>query len=60
MELRVGREEELDFIAHLVEKHCFEINKEGIRNDKKILDVKEYGYLQYLVFKYCYIQNAAL
>jgi hypothetical protein len=60
MELRVGSEKELDYIAHLVEKHCIEVKNERIHNDDNILDIREYRYLQYLVFKYCYIPNAAL
>lgn len=56
MEFKVGSIEELNYISQLVQKHCNEINV----NDDNILDVKEYKYLQFLVFKYCLIPNAAL
>jgi hypothetical protein len=59
MEFKVGSIEELNYIAQLVKKHCDEIDNQ-IRNNNNILDVREYKYLQYLVFKYCLIPNADL
>jgi hypothetical protein len=59
MEFGVGSIEELNFIAKIVQKHCDEIDGQ-IMNDNSVSNVKEYKYLQYLVFKYCLIPNAAL
>jgi hypothetical protein len=59
MEFKVGSIEELNYIAHLVQKQCDEIDNQ-IKNDNNILNIKEYKYLQYLVFKYCLIPNADL
>lgn len=60
MEFKVGSIEELNYISNLVQKHCDEINNKQIQNDNTILDKKEYSYLQFLVFKYCFIPNATL
>ena len=59
MEFGIGSIEELNYISQLVQKHCDEIDNQII-NDNNILNVKEYKYLQYLVFKYCLIPNADL
>ena len=59
MEFKVGSIEELNYIAKIVQKHCDEIDDQ-IKNDNSKSNVKEYKYLQYLVFKYCLIPNAAL
>ena len=59
MEFRVGSEEELGYINSLVQKYNNKIYNEQVQNDNKV-DIKEYKYLQYLVFKYCFIPNAAL
>jgi len=56
----VGSKEELNYIAQLVQKQCNNIIAEQIHIDNSILDIKEYKYLKYLVFKYCLIPNAAL
>ena len=60
MEFGVGSNEELNYIAQLIQKQCKNIIDEQIHNDNNILDVKEFKYLKYLVFKYCFIPNAAL
>ena len=60
MEFKVGSIEELNYISQLVQKQCDEINCKKLQNDDNILDVKEYRYLQFLVFKYCFIPNVAL
>ncbi len=60
MEFKVGSIEELNYVSQIVQKHCDEINGEKIQNNHSILDIREYKYLQFLVFKYCFIPNAAL
>ena len=60
MEFGVGSIEELNYISELVQKRCDEINFDMIENDDNILDIKEYKYLQFLVFKYCFVPNAYL
>ena len=60
MEFGVGSKEELNYISQLIQKHVNEVNNERIQIDNSIIDFKEYKYLQYLVFKYCFIPNAAL
>ena len=60
MEFKVGSSEELSYIAQLVQKQCKKVIDEEINNDDSILDVKEFKYLKYLVFKYCFIPNAAI
>lgn len=59
MEFGVGSIDELNYLANLVQKHCGEKDNQ-IKNDKRILDVKEYKYLRFLVFKYCVIPNPNL
>lgn len=60
MEFGVGSKEELNYISQLIQKHGNEVNNERTQKDNSIIDFKEYQYLQYLVFKYCFIPNAAL
>jgi len=60
MEFKVGSMDEINYIAQIIQKQCKDTIDEKILNDENILDVKEYNYLKYLVFKYCLIQNAAL
>jgi hypothetical protein len=60
MEFKVGSIEELNYVSQLVQKNCNKINEKQIQNDDNILDVKEYKYLQFLVFKYCFIPNVTL
>ena len=60
MEFKVGSNEELDYISQLIQKQCNTIIDEQVHNDNTILDVKEYKYLKYLVFKYCLIPNATI
>ena len=59
MEFGVGSIDELNFLAHLVQKHCDE-KDDQIKKDNGILDVKEYKYLRYLIFKYCVIPSPNL
>jgi hypothetical protein len=60
MEFRVGSQEELQFVNKIIEKQINRTKENKIKNGLKIIDIKEYRYLQYLVFKYCFIPNAAL
>jgi hypothetical protein len=60
MEFKVGSMGEINYIAQIIQKQCKDTIDEKILNDENILDVKEYNYLKYLVFKYCLIPNAAL
>ena len=60
MEFRVGSEEELRYINKIIEKQTNRTHKKQIIIGSKIVDIKEYRYLQYLIFKYCFIPNAAL
>jgi len=60
MEFGVGSIDEINYIAQIVEKQCKNIIDEQILKDDSIVDVKEYKYLKFLVFKYCLIPNAAL
>lgn len=60
MEFGVGSIEEIDYISQLVQKQYDKIDEEKIKKDKKIFDIKEYKYLRYLVFKYCFILNPNL
>ena len=60
MEFRVGSEEEIIYLNKIIQKNAYKnetFNKIKIKNKKNI---NEYKYLQYLVFKYCYIPNAVL
>ena len=59
MEFIVGSEEEQDYLSQLIQKHNNKIDNEQFQNDDNV-DIKEYKYLQNLVFKYCFISNAAL
>ena len=59
MEFIVGSEEEQEYLSQLIQKHNNKIDNEQFQNDNNI-DIKEYKYLQNLVFKYCFIPNAAL
>jgi len=52
MECIVGSEEEQEYLSQLIQKY-------GNKIDNNV-DIKEYKYLQNLVFKYCFIPNAAL
>jgi len=60
MEFGVGSIEEINYIAELVQKRCNEINNDKVKNNDNLLDVNEYKYLQFLVFKYCFVTNAYL
>ena len=60
MEFRVGSLEEQDYIQSLVQKQIERNQNDPIKKYKCFIDPKEYKYLQYLVFKYCCIPNAAL
>ena len=60
MEFKVGSIDEINYIAQIVEKQCKNIIDEQILKDDSIVDVKEYKYLKFLVFKYCLIPNAAI
>ena len=60
MEFRVGSNEEIIYLKKIIQKQVYEnesFNKCKIENIK---DFNEYKYLQFLVFKYCYIPNAML
>ena len=60
MEFRVGSDEEIIYLNKIIQKQVYKnesFNKCKINNLK---DINEYKYLQYLVFKYCYIPNAVL
>ena len=59
MEFIVGSEEEKEYLCQLIQKHNNKIDNEQFQNDNNV-DIKEYKYLQNLVFKYCFIHNAAL
>jgi hypothetical protein len=59
MEFIVGSEEEQDYLSQLIQKHSNKIDNEQFQNDNNV-DIKEYKYLQNLVFKYCFISNAVL
>ncbi|MCK5300391.1 MAG: hypothetical protein KAJ21_00710 [Thermoplasmatales archaeon] len=56
----MGSEEELKYINQILQKQTNRNDTVKITNKKNIGDIKEYKYLQYLVFKYCCISNAAL
>ena len=60
MEFKVVSDDEINYIAQIVQKQCKDIINEQILNDDNISDVEEFKYLKYLVFKYCLIPNAAL
>jgi len=60
MEFKVGSEEELKYINQIIQKQTNRNDTVKITNKKNIGGIKEYKYLQYLVFKYCCIPNAAL
>ncbi len=60
MEFRVGSEEELKYINKIIEKQTNRTHKKQMINGLKIVDIKEYRYLQFLIFKYCFIPNVAL
>ena len=60
MEFKVGSEDELKYINQIIQKQTNRNDTVKITNKKNIGDIKEYKYLQYLVFKYCCIPNAAL
>ena len=59
MEFGVGSIDEINYLAHLVQKQCDDIDNQ-IKKDSSILDFKEYKYLRYLIFKYCIIPNPNL
>jgi hypothetical protein len=56
----VGSEEELQYLNQIIQKQINRNETEQIIKRKNSIDIKEYKYLQYLVFKYCYIPNATL
>jgi hypothetical protein len=60
MEFRVGSEEEQHYINTIIQKQIYIKQKEQIKQNPKNKDPNEYKYLQYLIFKYCCIPNAAL
>ena len=60
MEFRVGSLEEQEFLQSLVQKQIQRNQNEQINRNQYNNDSNEYKYLQYLVFKYCLIPNAAL
>ena len=59
MECKVENEEEQEYLNQLIQKYKKKIDNEQFQNDNNV-DIKEYKYLQNLVFKYCFISNAAL
>jgi len=59
MECIVGSEKEQEYLSQLIQKYKNKIDNEQFQNVINV-DIKEYKYLQYLVFKYCFIPNAAL
>jgi len=59
MEFGVGSIDEINYLAHLVQKQCDDTDNQ-INKDSIILDFKEYKYLRYLIFKYCIIPNPNL
>lgn len=60
MEFRVGSLKEQEYLQSLVQKQIQRNQSEQINRNQYINDSNEYRYLQYLVFKYCLIPNAAL
>ena len=60
MEFRVGSLEEQEYLQSLVQKQIQRNQNEQINRNQYNNDSNEYKYLQYLVFKYCLIPNAAL
>ena len=60
MEFRVGSLKEQEYLQSLVQKQIQRNQSGQINRNQYINDSNEYRYLQYLVFKYCLIPNAAL
>ena len=60
MEFKVGSIEEIQYINQIIQKKIEKNDKEQRIKRKNIEDPKEYKYLQYLIFKYCFIPNAAI
>ena len=59
MKCKVGSEEEQEYLGQLIQKYKKKINNEQFLNLINV-DIKEYKYLQYLVYKYCFIPNVVL
>ena len=59
MKCKVGSEEEQNYLDQLIQKYKKKIDNEQFLNVINV-DIKEYKYLQYLVYKYCFIPNAVL
>ncbi len=60
MEFKVGSIEEIQYINQIIQKKIEKNDTEQRIKRKNIQDLKEYKYLQYLIFKYCFIPNAAI
>jgi hypothetical protein len=60
MKPTVGSMEEIEYISRIIQKRIMKKENLNDKNFSSKIDIKEYRYLQYLIFKYCFIPDINL